>query len=256
MAADLGPVGLFVQSLHGVPAVVRAAGRCDPERYRLSLITEEAKTDVLVLHDGWPPFGSVMLHFPKAALPLRSPGLERLPACRLPADTGMGAVLARYLTSVASALEKGEVGEREGERLGEVALDLTVMTLTPWVRAHDEVTPESRRQVLLGKIEAFIEHRLGDPDLTPTAIAGRHHISPAYLHRLFQNRELTVAAWIRHRRLESCRADLADPALRRHPVHAIGARWGFRGAAEFSRAFRAAYGTTPGDYRRRVLERQ
>lgn len=113
--------------------------------------------------------------------------------------------------------------------------------------------PETRRAALLSKIETFIEHHLGDPGLTPSAIAGHHHISVSHLHRLFQAREFTIAVWIRHRRLERCRADLADPGLRTWPVHAIGMRWGFRGAAEFSRAFRAAYGSAPGRYRRQAL---
>lgn len=263
-----------------VPAVDRfGRERGVPERYRLSLITTKAlrsasaedgrflrgRTGVLVLHDSWLPCGAqavsvvgcgdiVMLHFPKAALPLRPQ--ERLLTRQLPADAGMGAVLARYLSSMASALANDEVGEREEEQLGRVALELAVMTLTPWVGAHDAVAPEARRRELLVRIELFIEQHLDRPDLTPTAIARHHHISLAHLHRLFQCRELTVAAWIRHRRLECCRADLADPGLRLRPVHAIGVRWGFRGPAEFSRAFRAAYGTTPGDYRRRALNQE
>jgi AraC-like DNA-binding protein len=142
------------------------------------------------------------------------------------------------------------VGEHETERLGEVGLDLAAAVLAAQVQAEDRLTPETRRQALLSRIEAFIEHNLGDPGLTPTVIAARHNISLGYLHRLFQPRELTVAAWIRHRRLERCRADLTDPRLRLRPVHAVGARWGFRSPADFSRAFRAAHGMPPGDYRR------
>jgi AraC-like DNA-binding protein len=54
-------------------------------------------------------------------------------------------------------------------------------------------------------------------------------------------------------RVERCRADLTDPRLEGMPVHAIGARWGFRSPADFSRAFRAAHGIPPGDYRRQAL---
>ncbi|WP_326672682.1 helix-turn-helix domain-containing protein [Streptomyces canus] len=67
----------------------------------------------------------------------------------------------------------------------------------------------------------------------------------------FCPRGTTVSEWIRHRRLERCRRDLLDPRLAELPVHAVGARWGFRCAADFSRAFKTAYGTPPGDYRRR-----
>jgi AraC-like DNA-binding protein len=109
---------------------------------------------------------------------------------------------------------------------------------------------------LVARIEAFIEHNLGDPELTPAEIAAHHHISLSYLHRLFQPQELTVAASIRRRRLEHARADLADPALRSQPVQAIAARWSFRHAADFSRAFRAAHGMPPGSYRHLALDSQ
>jgi AraC-like DNA-binding protein len=76
-------------------------------------------------------------------------------------------------------------------------------------------------------------------------------VSIRYLHKLFETQEATVAEWIRRRRLERCRRDLLDPALRALPVNAIAARWGLLNAAHFSRAFRAAaYGATPGEYRR------
>jgi AraC-like DNA-binding protein len=99
------------------------------------------------------------------------------------------------------------------------------------------------------RIRAFIEQHLADPELTPAAVAAAHHISLSYLHRLFQREEVTVAAWIRRQRLERACQDLADPALRSTPVYAIGRRWGFPRAADFTRAFRAAYGVPPSDYR-------
>nr|WP_243274742.1 helix-turn-helix domain-containing protein [Streptomyces albus] len=64
---------------------------------------------------------------------------------------------------------------------------------------------------------------------------------------------MTVAAWIRRQRLEHCRRDLADPRLRDRPIHAIAARWGFPRPGDFTRAFRAAYGIPPRDYRRMAV---
>ncbi|MFD4701025.1 helix-turn-helix transcriptional regulator [Streptomyces niveus] len=57
------------------------------------------------------------------------------------------------------------------------------------------------------------------------------------------------AAWIRHRRLERCRLDLANPRLNARPIQAIAERWGFTNPTHFSRLFRAAYGIPPRDYR-------
>jgi AraC-like DNA-binding protein len=279
--AELGPVQLAIHAFPEAralrtPALVR---RSDPERYGLSLVTANGiwfaqrdrdcrlGTGDLLLHDTSLPYDSrvlpgvgpgrmLLLHWPKTALPLRPQRLDALLAHRLPGATGMNAVLARFLTSVATAVERREVSEREMERLGAVALDLAAAALAEQVDAQDRLTPDARRQALLARIEAFIELNLGDPDLTPAAIAAHHHISLAYLHRLFQPRERTVAAWIRHQRLERARADLTDPRLRNRPVRAIAARWGFRHAADFSRAFRTAHGMPPGDYRHRAVNQE
>ncbi|MEU6354282.1 helix-turn-helix domain-containing protein [Streptomyces sp. NPDC047072] len=250
--------------------------RSDPERYGLSLILandlymaqrdNEARLHPgnLLLHDTSQPMDTralpgtgrgemVMLQVPRSTLPLRPERLNPLLAQVIPGGTGMSAVFARYIVSVAGVIGRGEVGEREVERLGEVALDLAAATLASYIDAEDRLSPETRRQALLARIEAFVELNLADPELTPATIAAHHHISLGYLHRLFQHRERTVAAWIRHLRIERARADLADPRLRHHPVHALGARWGFPHAADFNRAFRAAHGVPPGDYRRQTL---
>ncbi|MER6082113.1 helix-turn-helix domain-containing protein [Streptomyces sp. NPDC001833] len=276
--AELGPVVLTALDYPEMRSVRTSAlvRRSDPERYGLSIVManelyfaqgdNEARLTAgqLLLHDTSQPFETralpgvgrgelVMLQLPRTALPLRPERLNPLLARGMSGATGMSAVFARYLVGVAGVVRRGEVGEREVRRLGEVALDLAAATLASYVDAEDRLLPETRRQALLVRIEAFIELNLADPELTPAVVAAHHHISLGYLHRLFQHRELTVAAWIRHLRLERTRADLADPRLRHHPVHALGARWGFHHAADFSRAFRTAHGVPPGDYRRQVL---
>jgi AraC-like DNA-binding protein len=72
--------------------------------------------------------------------------------------------------------------------------------------------PPPPRHVLLLRVQAFIEERLGDPALSPGMIAAANHISLRYLHKLFEPQSRTVAGFIRERRLERCRRDLADPA--------------------------------------------
>jgi AraC-like DNA-binding protein len=276
--ADLGPARLSILA-HPEARAVRTTAlirQSDPERYGLSLVIGNSLgisqrdrealvgTGDFLLHDTSQPYDAralpgsgpgkmLMLHFPKAALPLPPERLEGLLARRLPGGTGMTAILADYLTSTATAIEQGEVSEAETGRLGEVALSLAAAVLAAQAGAKNRLAPETCQQALVARIEAFIELNLGDPALTPAMIAARHHISPGYLHRLFQSRELTVAAWIRHLRLEHCLTDLADPRLRPQPVRAIGARWGFRTPADFSRAFRAAHGMPPGDYRHQAL---
>jgi len=110
--------------------------------------------------------------------------------------------------------------------------------------------PDARERTTLLRVHAFVDQHLGDADLTPARIASAHHMSLRHLHRLFQAQDNTVAAWVRTRRLERCRRDLADPGLLAVPVSAVAARWGLPDAAHFSRLFRAAYGVSPAEYRR------
>jgi AraC-like DNA-binding protein len=133
--------------------------------------------------------------------------------------------------------------------LGTVVVDLLSALLAHALDADALLSPETHRQTLVLRIRAFVQQHLHDPHLSPPAIAAAHNISTSYLHRLFQQEDETVAALIRNQRLDHARRDLADPALRTTPIHTIAARWGFPRAADFTRAFRAAYGMPPSDYR-------
>ncbi|MEV6393459.1 helix-turn-helix domain-containing protein [Streptomyces sp. NPDC051907] len=193
---------------------------------------------------------AIIVHLPRGLLPLPDARIDELLARGLPAADGMGAVLARHLCSV---MEQGPaLTEPDCTALGPVTLDLASAFLAHRLGLLSRVQPESRARMLLARIDHFIDANLTDPTLSPADIAARHHIALRTLHALFRQRERTVSATIRHRRLEGARADLADPRSRTVPVHAIAARWGFTDAGLFSRAFRSAYGSTPKDHRRRA----
>jgi AraC-like DNA-binding protein len=142
----------------------------------------------------------------------------------------------------------------EDARIGTAVLDLITATLASRLDREAAVPRQTQQRALLLRIRAFIEERLGDPGLTPGAIAAAHYISVRYLHKLFEPQGVSVASWIRHRRLERCRRDLSDPVLNTRPVSAIATRWGLTEPAHFSRAFRAAYGVPPAEYRRLCID--
>ncbi|MFE5161295.1 helix-turn-helix domain-containing protein [Streptomyces sp. NPDC056697] len=190
-------------------------------------------------------------------LPFPAAELNRLLGRRLSGRSGIGAMLADFLTRLAA--ESDRYGPADAPRLGTVAVDLLNAMLAHELdagaeaRAENRLTPESRRRTLRLRIEEFVRQNLHSPGLTPASIAAAHHISLRYLYRLFEEQGHTVAAWIRAQRLERCRRDLADPALGDTPIHVIAARWGFSHAADFSRAFRGAYGVPPRDFRHTAL---
>ncbi|MDP9861474.1 MULTISPECIES: helix-turn-helix domain-containing protein [Streptosporangium] len=274
-AVDLNDLRITTMSFPALrsertPALIR---RSDPEMYELTLITggemwiSQAGKDArihagdLVMWDTSRPYDgrglegtsrAMILHLPRAQLPLPVKKVDELLARRMPARAGMAAILAHYLRSLVR--QTSSMALLDVRRLGTLTLDLAMAFLAHRLNAQDRLPLETRQQALRVRIRAFVEHNLADPHLSPAAIAAHHHISVRYLHLLFQRPETTVMAWIRQRRLENCRADLADPRLRAHSIQDIAARWGFTHATDFSRSFRRAYGMSPKDYRHSVLD--
>jgi AraC-like DNA-binding protein len=185
--------------------------------------------------------------FPPQLLPLPRSRLGGLAAVRFPASIGLGDLTSRFLLQLARNVDL--YSPAEAARLSTAALEVLGTRLAHELDVRDWGTPEARRHALLTTVQAFIQQHLGDPQLSPATIAAAHHMSLRSLHQLFHDEGLTVAGWIRQRRLERCRHDLANPALASRPVAAIAAKWGFSSAGDFSRAFRAVHGLPPAEFR-------
>jgi AraC-like DNA-binding protein len=182
-------------------------------------------------------------------LPLPSRQLAELTAVSLSGRDGIGAVLRYHLIELITHPERYQPSE--ASRLGTVTLDLVLAMLAHHL-GHDP--PAAGDQAMLARIQAFVDQHLGEPTLSPERIASANHISTRTLYRLFRAQGTTVAAWIRTRRLERCRRDLADSLHDTRPIHVIAARWGFISSAHFSRAFRAEFGTCPHSFRERLRD--
>ncbi|MFE6050461.1 AraC family transcriptional regulator [Kitasatospora sp. NPDC056446] len=194
--------------------------------------------------------------FPAALLPLPPHRLRGLLGRGFPGREGSGALLADFLVGLDR--QAAVLGPAEAPRLGGVVVDLVASWLARELDAEGELPDDARQRVIAESVRTFVRRHLHDPGLTPSLIAEAHHISVSYLHRVFtrQSQGETVAAWIRARRMEKAHRDLADPALRALPVHAVAARCGIPRASDFSRAFRAAYGLPPGEHRHQALSGQ
>ncbi|MFG1805510.1 helix-turn-helix domain-containing protein [Streptomyces sp. NPDC049040] len=190
---------------------------------------------------------SIGIEVPKTQLGLPWGRAQQVLGRPISGRSGIGALLAQFVTQVTT--DPTPYTTADAYRLGAVLSDLVTAVLANVTDAEPHLQPETRHRTLVLGVKAFIKRNLHDPELTPTAIAAAHYISGSHLHRLFRTEGTTVASYIRHQRLRGARHDLADRALAATPVHVIAARWGFKDHATFTRAFRAAYGTTPTDYR-------
>ncbi|SDS91614.1 AraC-type DNA-binding protein [Streptomyces sp. TLI_053] len=268
---ELGPVRMA--SFAYSPIVARRSAahvrQGDPEDYQLTLVSrgcfrlshlgrEEPIAGDMVLADTSRPMvtecvradgpvRALVLQVPRSAVPLRPDRVDRLLARRIPARRGSGAILSGFLNTLAE--QAPYCAEDELAGLGPVLVDLVGACLAHQLGVLDEVPADARARLTLERVLAFIEHNLGDPDLTPRLIAERHHLSLRALYALFEDRPESVSATVRRRRLERSHADLARRDLGERSVRAVAARWGFSSHTAFSRAFRERYGITPREHR-------
>ncbi|MFF7243608.1 AraC family transcriptional regulator [Embleya sp. NPDC008237] len=217
--------------------------------------------DLLVMDSGLPYRGEVhadsarwshmTVQCPYALLPLPAKTVRRLFAVPISGRSGMGGVFAGWLFDLNG--RAAEFTPADAPTLASVTVDLLGSVLARCLESEEALSPETRRTALRARIVAFVERHLADPDLTPRAVAEAHHISLRLLQQLLAADDTSPAAWIRRRRLERCRLDLADPGLNILAVRVIAARWGFTDPKHFSRLFHATYGTPPRDYRQQSL---
>jgi AraC-like DNA-binding protein len=92
-------------------------------------------------------------------------------------------------------------------------------------------------------------------ELTVASLAARLAVPEYRLRRLINQRlgHRNFNAFVNGFRLDEARAALADPARRELPVLSIALEAGFRSIGPFNRAFKAATGLTPTEFRREKL---
>ncbi|MEU4091703.1 helix-turn-helix domain-containing protein [Streptomyces sp. NPDC026673] len=266
-AVEAGPlqVAFFDQPALEARRTARLIRRSDPDVHHLGLVTRGTAcltlgdrsavvpAGTMVLVDSSRPHTNVLraesgnaqgltLTIPRGLLPLPAADVGSLLATPMCGRTGTGALVAAHLRGLLA--HAGQYGPLDAARLATVTLDLVTALLAQRLDPGRTARAEDSG-VLFERVLAFVQHHLADPGLTPGYIAAAHHISPRTLERLFRPHGTAPAAWIRARRLDRCRRDLADPRLRERPIHATAARWGFASPAHFTRTFRAAYGISP-----------
>ncbi|MBZ6211036.1 helix-turn-helix domain-containing protein [Streptomyces olivaceus] len=178
----------------------------------------------------------VTMLMPRHLLRLGADEAARLVGVGIPGSRGPGALVSSLVRDMTRTVDGFRA--HEADRSAAAVIELVAVTLAS--RLGDVRPVED--EVLRTRVVGYIEARLSDRDLTPTKVAAAHHVSVRRLHKLFQDQPLTVAALIRRRRLERCRADLAR---RDTTVAAVAASWGFTDPAHFSRLFKATYGHSP-----------
>ena len=138
--------------------------------------------------------------------------------------------------------------------VGYPSIELVRAVIVTHLKA-DELAAKLLAATLQLRILEYARKHLNDPHLSAERIAFAHYISERHLYRVLAESGISLAEWIRTHRLEACRRDLAKTTTTTI-IAAIARRHGFTNMSGFSRAFRAEYGLSPGEWRDLCAQRR
>lgn len=179
---------------------------------------------------------------PVTSLPAVVRRLEDLPVGPLPRSPLVDAVVDLL---VRLALRVDEPWSFDADFAARGLVELQTAILTEVIAAPPPAPGPDR--VHTAAVD-YIERHLGDPGLRPPQIAAALGVSLRYLHRAFDDKEVTVARYLRERRLDqvaqALRASDRQPSLQH-----LADRFGFGSQDQLARAFRRRYGTSMTEFR-------
>ncbi len=191
---------------------------------------------------------SIALKIPRRALEARLGVAAALSGRAMDAGRPLTGLASAFVSMLPSRIEA--VDKSIEPRLAEQALDLIALAFS--LEAEQTAVLSSVRATALIRLKAAIEGRLWDAALKPAVAAAAAGISVRYANDLLSQEGFSVERYILHRRLERCRRALEDPTQACRMIGEIAFSWGFSDLSHFGRRFRAAYGMTPGDCRKRA----
>jgi AraC-like DNA-binding protein len=217
-------------------------------------VTQAARTAVLhpgdfALYDATQPyqltfeaaFDQLVVQFPRDALIARNVHIESAVARANPGDNGVGAVVASFVRALSA--HGPEIGDSERAQLGNQVVDFAAIALS--ADPPDASVRELNRQRIL----TYVNRQLHDPALTVASVARAFGVSTRTVQKLFARDDLHLGQRIKQARLERAREALRNPGNRHQTITVIATDNGFAGPTQFARAFRAAFGCSPTDYR-------
>ncbi|MCF2531483.1 helix-turn-helix domain-containing protein [Yinghuangia soli] len=193
--------------------------------------------------------GGIHQHYfriPRADLALPHHALERVTAVRLSTDSPVAALAATYFGRLADC--RHELSADDAEEISTPSIELLRAVVATRLRDR-RLAHEPLEATLQYRIMEYVRAHLAERDLTAARIARAHNISVRYLYATLARSGISLGDWVRTRRLEECRKDLARPRAQSMTIEAVAHRWGFTNAAHFSRVFKDAYGVTPREWR-------
>jgi AraC-like DNA-binding protein len=177
--------------------------------------------------------------------------VERFTATVVSSDNPLGAICTDFAKALAREFDR--LTPETAQRLSAQAMDMFAMAFMSLPDPGQHNKSSITRSMLAYRGRTFIEANLRNSSLSPTDVAQHLGISRRYLSSVFASDGLSFERFVRERRLQKCATDLRDQGQAIRPIGDIAYAWGFNNLTHFSQAFKAAFGTTPREFRKQAL---
>lgn len=182
-----------------------------------------------------------VFQFPRSAFTYSSKRIDSFTALALNGQKGVTNIAASLLMSIARETHH-HTFEHDTPLLEHT---LGVLTFCIDHQLNDLEIPLHYNEVLLRRINKYIDDNLSNPQMSALEIASAHGLSLRQLYRVFQSHNWTVSDLIRQKRLERIKYELSNPASRHLTIGAIARKWGFFDTPHFNRVFKEKFKITP-----------
>lgn len=191
---------------------------------------------------------SLVIIFPQRLMQMSPDQINLITAIPVSRNSGLGRVAVPLFEQLAHNMNM--LSGPHALNLVKSALDILVTVLSAETR---EVSQDTGGNIIFHRAVSYIDAHLDDEKLSPSLIAEALFVSLRQLHTRFSERQLTVASFIRRRRLTAIRQDLSNPLLSHEPIHTISARYGLHDSAYVSKSFKQEFSESPAAFRKRIL---
>lgn len=164
---------------------------------------------------------------------------------------GRAGVANFFLDTVQATAAYAETLDNEARGVaGKHLLDLLCLAIQSDDRVlHSNIS--SVRAAHLHRAEQFIRDNLALETLSSKTVAEACNLSQRYLQKLFNDSDKSITEFIREKRLIRAHEDLTfEPSI---SIAQIAHKWGFAEQSSFSKLYRAQFGCTPSDTRKRAV---
>ncbi|MDE2505426.1 MAG: acetamidase/formamidase family protein [Burkholderiales bacterium] len=196
-------------------------------------------------------FRQFIVSMPAASLKARPPAGAGLGLGHIAGSSGLGRLFAGTLSALAETFDT-----LADDDLLPVEASLSEFIASGMAARREAQAPavSNTQAATLHRVCRFIDAGLSDATLSLAGVAAHERVSERLVQKLFEGLGLSFTTYLRQRRLERCRADLANRQYGHLSIADIGFRWGFNDPAHFSHCFRDRYGQSPRQYRQQANE--